>query len=74
MWIIPTDKVANTGTVESTKPKSRDRHFWITYQIVYSNKYSVTWSNSGDFTAGKGWNLGSARYDYPYRFPRDGIP
>jgi endo-1,4-beta-xylanase len=33
--------------------------------VVYTNgaagKYTVNWSNVGDFTAGKGWNPGSAR-------------
>ncbi|EMD39588.1 glycoside hydrolase family 11 protein [Gelatoporia subvermispora B] len=33
--------------------------------VVYTNgaagEYSVTWTNAGDFTAGKGWNPGSAQ-------------
>ena len=33
--------------------------------VDYTNKnageYSVTWKNDGDFTAGKGWNPGSAQ-------------
>lgn len=36
---------------------------------AYTNKaggeYAVTWSNVGDFTCGKGWNPGSARYSPP---------
>lgn len=33
--------------------------------VVYTNgasgEYGVTWTNSGNFVAGKGWNPGSAR-------------
>lgn len=42
--------------------------------VQYTNKaggeYSVTWSNVGDFTCGKGWNPGSAQYAIP-RLPGD---
>jgi endo-1,4-beta-xylanase len=42
--------------------------FWTNNQgdVIYTNqgsgKYEVQWSGEGDFTAGKGWSTGSARY------------
>ncbi|EPS45664.1 hypothetical protein H072_350 [Dactylellina haptotyla CBS 200.50] len=33
-----------------------------TYTNGAAGKYTVTWNGSGDFTCGKGWNPGSARY------------
>ncbi|MCJ1329478.1 hypothetical protein MMC10_006158 [Thelotrema lepadinum] len=33
----------------------------VTYTNGASGEYSVTWNGNGDFTAGKGWNPGSAR-------------
>ena len=34
----------------------------ITYTNGAAGQYSVQWNGNGDFTAGKGWNPGSARY------------
>ena len=33
----------------------------VTYTNGAGGEYSVTWSGDGDFTAGKGWNPGSAQ-------------
>jgi endo-1,4-beta-xylanase len=33
----------------------------VTYNNEAAGKYSVQWSNVGNFVAGKGWNPGSAR-------------
>jgi endo-1,4-beta-xylanase len=33
----------------------------VDYTNGASGEYSVTWENDGDFTAGKGWNPGSAQ-------------
>lgn len=33
----------------------------VTYNNGAAGSYSVQWSNSGNFVAGKGWNPGSAR-------------
>ncbi|KAI9700126.1 MAG: hypothetical protein M1820_006908 [Bogoriella megaspora] len=33
----------------------------VTYTNGANGEYSVTWNGNGDFTAGKGWNPGSAR-------------
>lgn len=33
----------------------------VDYTNGNAGEYSVTWQNNGDFTAGKGWNPGSAR-------------
>ncbi|OKL57239.1 Endo-1,4-beta-xylanase C [Talaromyces atroroseus] len=33
----------------------------VTYTNGDDGEYSITWVNCGDFTAGKGWNPGSAR-------------
>ena len=35
----------------------------VTYTNGAGGEYSVTWNGNGDFTAGKGWNPGSARYE-----------
>ena len=35
----------------------------VTYTNGANGSYSVTWNGNGDFTAGKGWNPGSARYE-----------
>lgn len=33
----------------------------VEYTNGNAGQYSVTWQNDGDFTAGKGWNPGSAQ-------------
>jgi hypothetical protein len=45
--------------------------FWSSggsMDVVYTNgnggSYTVDWEGNGDFTSGKGWNPGSARYAY----------
>jgi endo-1,4-beta-xylanase len=35
---------------------------YVTYSNGNGGAYTVDWDGSGDFTAGKGWNPGSARY------------
>ena len=35
----------------------------VTYTNGAGGEYSVTWNGNGDFTAGKGWNPGGARYE-----------
>jgi endo-1,4-beta-xylanase len=52
------------GTTTNVSPIQ----FWTNNQgdVIYTNqgsgKYEVQWSGEGDFTAGKGWSTGSARY------------
>jgi endo-1,4-beta-xylanase len=35
----------------------------VNYNNGNAGSYSVTWSNVGNFVAGKGWNPGAARFD-----------
>ncbi|KZP13821.1 carbohydrate-binding module family 1 protein [Athelia psychrophila] len=63
-----TDIVARSGTPSSTGTSNGYYYsFWtdggaaVTYTNLAGGEYSVTWSGSGNFVAGKGWNPGAAR-------------
>lgn len=64
----PTELSERAGTPSQTG--TNGGYFYSFYtdgggNVVYTNEaggeYSVTWTNSGDFVAGKGWNPGAAR-------------
>jgi endo-1,4-beta-xylanase len=61
---VYSDVVCYCGTPANVSPIQ----FWTNNQgdVIYTNqgsgKYEVQWSGEGDFTAGKGWSTGSARY------------
>ncbi|KZP16331.1 glycoside hydrolase family 11 protein [Athelia psychrophila] len=63
-----TDIAARSGTPSSTGTSNGYYYsFWtdggaaVTYTNGAAGEYSVTWSGSGNFVAGKGWNPGAAR-------------
>lgn len=58
------------STITSSQTGTNNGYYYSFYTdnggtVDYSNdaagEYSVTWKNSGDFVAGKGWATGSAR-------------
>lgn len=58
-----------SGTPSSTGTNNGYYYsFWtdggaaVTYTNGPGGEYSVTWSGSGNFVGGKGWNPGAARY------------
>jgi endo-1,4-beta-xylanase len=61
---VCTDVINHCSIVANVPPIQ----FWTNNQgdVIYTNqgsgKYEVQWSGEGDFTAGKGWSTGSARY------------
>jgi endo-1,4-beta-xylanase len=68
----PSTFFRRAGTPSSTGTSNGYYYsFWtdgggtVTYTNGAAGEYSVTWQNSGDFTAGKGWNPGSAQYVTP---------
>ena len=69
------DENANHTLVARTSPGTGyNNNFYYSFwtdgggNVQYNNgnggSYTCSWSNVGNFVAGKGWNLGSARY-YP---------
>lgn len=38
----------------------------VSYNNGPGGQYSVRWSNSGNFVAGKGWKTGSIKYDFTF--------
>jgi endo-1,4-beta-xylanase len=65
---LPSNITARSGTPSSTGTSNGFYYsFWtdggaaVTYTNKAGGEYSVTWSGSGNFVGGKGWNPGAAR-------------
>ena len=65
---VTQDLSARSGTASSTGTNNGYYYsFWtdggaaVTYTNKAAGEYSVSWSGSGNFVGGKGWNPGAAR-------------
>jgi endo-1,4-beta-xylanase len=66
----PNFELSKRQTITTSQTGTSGGYYYSFYTngggtVDYTNgdggEYSVTWENDGDFTAGKGWNPGSAQ-------------